>query len=154
VGKPQRKNDKKLGRLSAFGLHATWQCALLLPDAWENLRIPFRKFNSAILPGDDYLVHGRLGGPPHFAFRSTPPRLKGSIIDSAGHRIRFTVFGDSKKFEQKLKENQDSLYLYGSLDYFNDLLFLKNPQVIPYGWVGRLRPRYPGKHGVTEFSPF
>ena len=45
-------------------------------------------------------------------------------------------------------ESFDRVALLGQMDSFNNRPWLKNPEVVPEKWLGRLRPRYPGKTRV------
>ncbi len=139
--------DNSLGRLKAFGLTELWQVALLLPEGWDDLSAPIKSFKT-LVAGEPCLLHGRLSGTNNKF--DGQPRLTGYISDTTGNRIGFTIFGDTRLFQADLKENADSLYLFGTIDKFNNGFRLKNPEVIEERWVGRYRPRYPGKAGVIN----
>ena len=78
--KPAKKPDL-LGRLKSFGLSSPWQAVLLLPAGWDDLTRPLEHFGHPVLPGDNYVVVGRLVGPPSIKFSGGAPRLTGYLSD-------------------------------------------------------------------------
>lgn len=144
----RKRND--LGRLKSLGLSAPWQVALLLPNGWDDLTRPLERYDRPIWEGDIYLVIGQLVANPEVRFGNGAPRLVGSLSDPDGRRIGFSAFGDTRELEGKLKESREKVALLGQLDTFNNRLWLKNPEIVLPGWVGKLRPRYPGKTGLIN----
>jgi len=137
-----------LGHLKSFGLTELWQVALLLPSGWDDMTCPFESFER--LPqGKSCVLKGRLASPPSRKFDGTS-RLIGKLKDDAGREVGFSVFGDTREFEADLRENPDHVYLFGQIDVFKDAFWLKSPELVQEKWLGRLRPRYPGKPRVIN----
>jgi ATP-dependent DNA helicase RecG len=96
-------------------------------------------------------VAGRLNGPPSVKFHVGTPLLRGYLEDRNGLKIGFSTFGDSRKFEKDLRSQTDRVILFGKLEFLDDgRPWLKAPELVPEEWLGRLRPRYPGKAGVVK----
>lgn len=152
VAKANRANKPKdpLGRLKSFGLVASWQAAFLLPSGWDDLTAPVEDFKNLPGHGESCVVVGCLAGAPTMKFGNGAPRLVGSLSDPNGRLLGFSVFGDSRAFEGKLKDCPERVVLLGQIDYFNNRPWLKSPDVVPREWLGRFRPRYPGKTGVIN----
>lgn len=148
--KPEKQ--KKFG-IKSFGLTQQWQVALLLPSGWDDFTTFIDDYSdlSTVIHGDTVVVIGRLSGAPTTKFeKGKPPRLIGFIKDCSGREIGFSVFGDSRDFKKDLDANPEKVILFGRLDLFNDKYWLKDPEVVPEKWLGRFRPRYPGKTGVIK----
>lgn len=146
----KKSTPDTLGRLKSLGLTEMWQVALLLPNSWDDMTQPVDRFDLRMARGDMRVFKGRLISPLKRKFEGATPRTTGSIVDGAGREIFFTVFGDSREFEKDLKENADNLFLYGQVDIYNDNYWLKSPEIVQEKWIGRLRPRYPGKPSVIK----
>ena len=138
---------KALGRLTSLGLSEPWQVALLLPIGWDDLTCPVRNFHE-LEPGPVVLV-GCLDGCPSLKFDGSP-RLVGYMIDGNGNRVGFTVFGDTREFQRELEDVREPFAMLGQVEQFGSRWWLKNPEVVPEKWLGRLRPRYPGKSRVIR----
>lgn len=147
---PKPKKTDPLGRLKSFGLAEPWQAALLLPNGWDDLTRPVDRFVPERVPIGECVAIGRLHGAPSVKFGSGPPRLTGFLQDPSGGKVGFTVFGDTRDFQKKLSACRHRVVLYGQMEIFNDSCWLKNPSLVSENWVGRLRPRYPGKAGVIK----
>lgn len=141
--------QNSLGRLKSLGLSETWQTALLLPNGWDDLTLPRERFIDLPL-GSSCVLRGQLASPLKHKFDGGTPRLIGYLKDTAGREVGFSVFGDFREFEMDLKENTTDVFLYGQVEEFNGGYWLKSPDVVQEKWVGRLRPRYPGKTRVIK----
>ena len=133
-----------MGRLKSFGIKEPWQVALLLPNSFDDFRTVRDQFNVEI-PEGNCAVLGCLAGTPETRFTNGAPLLIGSLMDTAGAKINFSVFGDSKEFKKELLEQPAKILLLGKIEYFNNQPWLRSPEIISEKWIGRLRPRYPGK---------
>jgi ATP-dependent DNA helicase RecG len=144
----QNDQNASLGRLKSLGLSEMWQVALLLPNGWDDLTRIVDRFDARMQRGEPVVLKGRLVTPLKHFFEGGTPRMTGKISDGAGREITFTVFGDFREVEKDLKENADCLHLFGQIDIYKDAYQLKNPDIVQEKWLGRLRPRYPGKPRV------
>lgn len=135
----------KLGRLKSFGLTKPWQIALLLPNGWDDLTQVSEDFRR--LKVGPCVVAGQLNGYPETRWDGTP-RLVGSLLDKNGCKLGFSAFGDTRDFKQQLMENSHQVILFGQLEEFNNRFWLKSPEIVTKEWLGRYRPRYPGKTGI------
>lgn len=141
------KDEASLGRLSALGPKEAWQTALLLPHSWDDLRHEVTNFSK--VPDEDWLVcRGRLHGDLSVRFDS-PPRLVGYLTDGIT-RIGFSAFGDTRKLQEMINDTREDVILFGERSWFDNRLWLRNVQVVSERWIGRLRPRYPGKPRVIS----
>lgn len=148
---PAKSAEPSLGRLkSSFGLNELWQVALLLPNSWDDLTHLYDRFNVQIPRGESCAVAGRLDGAPEVRFTNGAPRLIGYLIDASGYKLGFSAFGDTRELEKSLLSLQDRVILFGQMDSFDGRYWLKSPEIVSEGWIGRLRPRYPGKTGVIK----
>lgn len=145
----QKEQKKALGRLTTFGLTAPWQAPLLLPSGWDDMSSPLEDFLSPVDCETPLLVVGVQSESPSVNFKKGTPRLSGTLVDRSGNRLRFSKFGDTRKFEEILKKaGKQPIYLFGRPAMFNNQLWLNDPELIHPWWVGRFRPRYPGKPNV------
>lgn len=149
-GHGKKREGNSLGRLKSFGLTAPWQVALFLPVGWDDLSDPVRYFNMPQEQGAPCAIVGRLSGPPSVKFGNGSPRLIGYLVDPLGNRAGFSAFGDTREMEASLKGATGDIVLFGTADTFNGQLWLRSPEIVPEGWLGRLRPRYSGKPGVIN----
>lgn len=141
------KKEASLGRLTSLGIREAWQVALYLPTGWDDLTRPVREFVD-LQPGPAVLV-GRLDGQPSLKFDGKT-RLIGYLSDERGRRVGFSVFGDTRAFQQELDEVDGPVALLGQLDQFGDRWWLKGPELVTEEWLGKLRPRYQGKTRVIR----
>jgi ATP-dependent DNA helicase RecG len=149
--KPISNAAPTLGRLKSFGLTEFWHVALFLPTSWDDLTTVIDDFSTRIPSGSSCIIAGTLDGSPKTKFEhGKPPRLIGALRDTVGRKIGFSVFGDSREFLMDLKGNLGTVYLYGRIDVFDGRYWLKSPEVVQKKWIGRYRPRYPGKAGVIN----
>lgn len=137
-----------LGRLTALGITEPWQAALLLPVRWDDLRTVVRNFRA--LSEGPALLAGRAFCSSKRNWDRRAPRLSGTIVDSSGARVGFTVFGDSRDFSQQVQgAGNRPVHLYGTIKQVGGRLWLTSPELVTDSrWIGRLRPVYPGKTRV------
>lgn len=138
-----------LGRVSSLGPTEVWQTALLLPLYWDNLQTAHMTFDR--LPSDPWIVcRGMLDGDIDVRFDSrNSPRIVGYLTDGVD-RVGFIAFGDTRALTEAMQANSQDLILYGERSVLDNRVWLKNIQLIDEKWLGRLRPRYPGKTKVIS----
>jgi len=148
MGAAATKQKSPLGRVTSLGPKETWQAALLLPAGWDDLRIAITNFNDEFADGEPVLLRGRLSGTIQTSFASGTPLMRGTIEDSAGYRIGFSAFGDTRELQAEIEQKAGDLILYGQISIFNNRTYLKSIELVDPRWIGRLRPRYAGKPRV------
>ena len=148
MGAAATKQKSPLGRVTSLGPKETWQAALLLPVGWDDLRIAITNFNDEFADGEPVLLRGRLSGTIQTSFASGTPLMRGTIEDSAGYRIGFSAFGDTRELQAEIEQKAGDLILYGQISIFNNRTYLKSIELVDPRWIGRLRPRYAGKPRV------
>lgn len=137
-----------LGRLKSFGMRSLDQVPLLLPKGYDDLRVVARSFEW-LVEGEKVAVVGRLAGAPNVTLQGTP-RMTGYLVDAQGFRIGFTFFGDTRELQKEFHQRSGELVMLGTVKLLGDTLWLSNPEIIEAGWVGRVRPDYPGIHRVIN----
>ena len=148
---PVQKSEKKkeqMGRLKSIGLTLPYQIPLLLPDSWDDLSCIVDHFDAALPAAHSRAVTGRLKHAPSVRFDGAAPRLVGYLYDDQDERIGFMAFGDTRDLKEALLSQCDRVTLFGHLDVFNEQNWLKEIEIVPEEWIGRIRPRYRGKMGV------
>lgn len=142
------KETPKLGKLKQLGPGSLSQAPLLLPVGWDDFRFPiFDLHEAAQSPeGTKVLVCGTIQLEPSVK-RGKPPRTMITIADGRGNSIRATFFGDTRPLELVIGKR---VAVTGVVRMFNDQPWLNNPEIVEEEWVGRLRPKYPGKHKVIK----
>lgn len=143
-----KKQKSPLGKVTSLGPKEPWQAALLLPAGWDDLRLVITDFNGEFADGDLVLLRGQLSGSIQTSFGSGTPIMRGTIEDNAGHRIGFSMFGDTRELQAEIEQNAKDLILYGQISLYNNRTYLKNIELVDPRWIGRLRPRYAGKPRV------
>ena len=146
--KPAKKNP--LGRVTALGPKEVWQSALLLPKGWDNLTQVFTDFSSPAQMAEQgsVVVRGQLLGTPDVRFQGGPPRMVGKLVDGAGNKVGFVAFGDTREMQAELEANRQNVTLLGRTSLNSGYLWLNSVELVDPRWLGRLRPRYPGKPRV------
>lgn len=134
-----------LGRLTSFGLQHPWQVAFLLPDSWDDLR-QVRTVFTGVQEGFRYVVRGKVTRAPQVRFDKTP-RLISSITDEQGNVLRIIAFGDTRDLQERLKVDQ-KVTLAGTAKQLDNGWWLQSIELVDEVWIGRVRPRYPGKTNV------
>ncbi len=151
AGAASKAKTESLGRLKSFGLKEPWQVALLLPSSWDDLTRVVDRYDAVIENGTSCVFVGKLAGPPETKFEAgKPPRLTGYLLDPAGRKVGFSVFGDSREFKDQLNDDRNKVYLFGRVETYNERYWIKGPEIVQEKWIGRFRPRYPGKAGVIK----
>ncbi|WP_051246052.1 helicase-related protein [Thioalkalivibrio sp. ALE19] len=150
VKRSSSSGDRGLGRLKSFGVQELWQVALLLPDAWDDFRQCWDRFEM-LAPGEGsrVLVRGRIQNHPSVKFEGGPPRTSVIMEDPAGETVGFTLFGDIREMDIQLDHGAE-IRAYGTLGSFKDMRWLQSAEVVGKEWIGHLRPRYPGKTRVIK----
>lgn len=137
-----------LGRLKSFGMRSIDQAPLLLPKGYDDLRTVSRSFEW-LVEGEKVAVVGHLAGPPSVTLQGTP-RMTAYIVDTHGFRMGFTFFGDTRELQKEFQQRSGELVMLGTVKTLGDSLWLSNPEIVDAGWVGRVRPDYPGIHRVIN----
>ena len=150
----QKTQNNPLGRLSVFGLTHPFQAAFLLPKQWEDMRETVTLFDRHNLSSSDgpKVIEGFLTGEPKFK-RGKAPKIIGSLRDNNSRFVNFSKFGDTKDFQKMLSEflkGGQKVTLFGDIEYFEGRPWLKDPQIVPDFWKGKMRPVYPGKTKVIK----
>lgn len=147
MASPQKKIDP-LGRLKSFGLSEPWQVALLLPTGWDDMTRLVEQFDPTAVPLGNCVVIGTLSGNVKTSFSGGSPRTYGRLVDPVGRQLGFSLFGDTREFQKKLYANKERVVMYGEMELYKNECQLRNPAIINERWIGKLRPRYPGKPSV------
>lgn len=145
--KQPRKEDP-LGRLKAFGLEYPWQTYLFLPMGYEDFRSPVTNFSQHNLQDGEWALFSGKVKDYSTKIDKGAPRIQLFLVDSNGTSIGCTFFGDVKHTQKILRENGPNLLVYGQVSFFNGSLWVKSPDIVHSAWVGKVRPKYPGKTKV------
>lgn len=137
-----------LGKLKHLGPDSLAQAPLLLPLGWDDFRFPLTDLCQAARSpeGTQVIVCGVIQTEPSVA-RGKPPRTTITLADSNGATIRSTFFGDARPLKLAAGKR---IAISGVVKFFNDQVWLNNPEVVEDEWVGRLRPKYPGKPKIIK----
>ena len=133
---------KRVGRLASLGLTERWQTALLLPSGLDDLRTVCPSL-AAVAGHERAVIALRPAGDPRAYFKGAP-RTVVPMADATGATMRCTVFGDTKFWMPHFLEGQVCHYLVRP-EEFNGEATLRIEELVDPEWVGRLRPKYPGK---------
>lgn len=142
-----------VGKLKSLGLSEHWQVPLYLPTGYMDCRTIVSDFSGYFAEGQRIVVVGRFGHDLHTEWRRSnrggkrSPFTRGSLLDQRGNRIKFSLFGDPRGFEAKIKERED-LSLAGNVAIVGGRPFLNSPTLLEEGEAGRILPLYPGRAGV------
>lgn len=140
----------KLGRLSSLGPKLWWQTALLLPNGWDDIREVVTDFAPGnFVIGANTVIRGRLRGNPSLKFDKLP-RLTGYLEDDSGCKVGFTFFGDTRDLQEQMEASSTDLVMLGIVTEFDGRIWIKNAELVDARWLGRLRPKYPGKTRVIN----
>lgn len=149
---------KALKRLGAVGVTELWQVPLYLPTRFLDARQPIdRFFGLGPSPGDVVCV-GRYAGD--FRTKWNPrrgarisPQAQGSLVDSAGMRVRFSLFGDARSLQKALEASgADEVAMAGTLVPVGDFIYVNNPVLLDRSLLGHVLPQYPGKTRVLSVA--
>lgn len=134
---------KRVGRLASLGLEHPWHAALLMPTGYDDLRRTAESFDE--VPVKELRVMWlRPVMPPRSYFSSGVPRLVVQMADNAGTVERCTIFGDTKLWSERFAELAPGWFIVEA-DLWREERQFKIKEEATQDWVGRLRPRYPGK---------
>ncbi len=146
--------EKKLGRLKSFGLAYPWQVAFLLPNGWEDLRKSYPSFVEMqnANEGEHGIIQCVVAGKPSVSWKSKQPMLKFYLRDRHGNEVGCNAFGDTREFEKELMAHMTTpCHFRGRISKLDGhKLWLSDPEIITEGWVGKVRPIYPGKTRVIS----
>ena len=139
-----------LGRLAALGIERVEQVPLFLPTGWDDFRYPIADFAQLeVADGATVTLRVHLRYPPEVRRDGRVPRLVGRLYDMTEHgRIGFTAFGDVRPLQKLMSQVGVPMVVSGKIRIFEETPWLGSVQVVEPEWVGRLRPRYPGKPRV------
>lgn len=133
----------RVGRLASFGLVEPWQVALLMPTGYDDLRQVAPGFEAA-LQHEQCLVWAVPSGSATAQFSKGVPRTVVAMTDRGGATARATVFGDTKVWLERMGSGDPGVFLVHA-EIYNDSVTLRVIEEVEGAWVGRLRPKYPGK---------
>ena len=141
----------KLGRLTALGIREPWQAAFYLPERWVDYSTVARSLDTIRrAPADARVcVIGRIAGDPSVRYDDGPPRVVARIALDDGHRIGFTLFGNTKQHASRLAASKE-VALAGEPRWIGGAWWLRNAEFVPVRWLGRLCPVYAGQRGVIK----
>ncbi len=159
-----REVRPSLGRLKALGPQQFDQLAFLVPRDYEDIALPVVDFATLVTHaiGTEILtVEGRLFQTPVKHWGKIPS-LTLMLVDDRGYSLNVCIFGNTQSLQRTL--NPGKRYCFrGKLTCFQQTLQLSGGEWIPEEWIGRVRPRYPGKSGylnaetvarkMTEYLP-
>jgi ATP-dependent DNA helicase RecG len=145
---PEKKSALKLGKLKQLGPATLSQVPLLLPNDWDDLRFPVEHFDAIhrVPEGTKLLVRGTIQSEPSVRF-GKPPRTTIFIADECGYTIGTIFFGDTRQLGLVRGKH---VSITGNARAFNNQIWLNNPEIVESEWVGRLRPKYPGKPKIIK----
>lgn len=143
VAAPSDTAFKRVGRLASLGLEEPWHAALLLPTGYEDLRRTAEAFSDLDVK-DPRVMWLRPVMAPRSFFSSGVPRVVIDMADNTGAIARCTIFGDTKIWGERFAELAPGWFIVEG-DVWRDEMQFKIKEEAPQEWVGRLRPRYPGK---------
>lgn len=133
---------KKVGRFAALGLTEPYQIALLMPSGYDDLR-DIASGLAGVAGRDRALLWLAAVQPPRSTFSSGVPRTTCVMRDAHGEAVRATAFGESEIWQSRLTDAEG--YFLVQPEEFRGELQVRILEAIPAEWVGRLRPKYPGK---------
>lgn len=133
---------KKVGRFVALGLREPYQVALLLPTGYDDFRQVLPSLDAAESE-ERALIWLEAIGEPRSTFSSGTPRTTCSMRDATGRVVRATAIGESDVWLPRLT-NAAGYFLVQPNEYRGELQ-VRILEVVASEWVGRLRPKYPGK---------
>ena len=140
--KPETAYDR-VGRLASFGLTEPWQVALLMPTGFDDLR-KVEDCVAACAHLDRAVVELERVGPINARFSRGVPYTRVQMRDGSGQQVEATGFGDSAAWAEILGPTEPAHYLVQP-GQFQGRITVRLIERIEPEWVGRLRPRYPGK---------
>lgn len=133
---------KRVGRFASLGLKEPWQIALLVPTGYDDLREVAGGL-AEVAGRERALVWLEAVDLPRSTFSSGVPRTSCVMRDASGLAARVTAFGESEIWIPRLTNAQG--YFLVEPNEFRGELQLRVLEPIDAQWVGRLRPKYPGK---------
>lgn len=135
-----------LGRLSEVGIKAPWQVPLLLPTRWDTLSLATDLSPGAVAALDGPVcVTVTVTGHAQ-ANQDRPPKTIFPFETQDGCPGRATIWGRPTSEFLSLRKGQQ-VTVWAKADYWRDQLQIAIKEQINPGWIGRLRPTYPGKPG-------
>jgi RecG-like helicase len=135
--------------MSLLGLDDVSKYLLYPPASYRDYRDPLRDLIEAEKLSKDGPVTLKLRVSKAPSVHSTgkgPKRVSCSMTDGVS-TASFSAFGGVAGWLSALRVGQ-SVTLTAKVEYWNNFLQLKNPELIPIMQVGRIIPRYRGKEGV------
>jgi len=142
--------------LAAYGIRDLADVALLLPIGYRDYRRSATDFRpNQLLADASYLVTGRPGSV-EFKFRpGVAPHLNGRLMDANDEWIGWTMWGDTREFQQYYRDAQPGkLTLSGTVRRLDGgRYWLDNASLLAPEKLGCVEPVYPAsnksKHGVN-----
>lgn len=134
---------KKVGRFAALGLKEPWHVALLMPSGYDDLR-------NVATSVEETLGHERAViwlekvEEARSSFSGGKPRTTVVMRDQVGNAVRCTVFGDTPVWLERFAQLTSAHFIVQG-DVYREEIQLRIVEELPDEWVGRLRPKYPGK---------
>lgn len=152
AAKPRRKKKSDtptaydlVGRLATFGLLHPWQIPLLVPASFDDFTAPFHDAYEL-----EACVDGRgpvwlqPAGPVRHAYGRVP-RTTVTMRDPVGNQVAAVAFGDTRDWAERIALAAKGAVYVAQGTWYRGEYGLTLLESIPSQWVGRMRPRYPGK---------
>lgn len=133
---------QRVGRFAALGLREPYQVALLLPTGYDDFRQVLPSIEEAATQ-ERALIWLEAVGEPRSTFSAGTPRTTCSMRDASGRVVRATAIGESEVWLPRLT-NAAGHFVVQPNEYRGELQ-LRILEAVAPEWVGRLRPKYPGK---------
>ncbi|WP_028839814.1 MULTISPECIES: DEAD/DEAH box helicase [Thermomonas] len=149
---------KALKRLLAVGVVDLWQVPLYLPSRFLDAREPISQFFGLTASDREEVLIGHYAGDFRTRWHAGrrggrhSPQAQGSLVDTNGMRIKFSLFGDARSFQKALEEAGEQVALAGTLNQVGAHVYLNNPVLLDPGVLGQLVPHYPGKARVLSLA--
>ena len=148
VFNPRRGAGAPPGDLTAFGLSAPWQAALLLPRDFDDFAGAHESLAS-VPTGQRALLRACLVCPPSFQTGSPVPRLRLTLRDDEGVEFHATAFGDTRDLQARLVPGE-ALVARVTVKVDGQRRWVNVIEIAPREWMNRVRPMYPAKPGVAS----
>lgn len=133
---------KKVGRFASLGLKEPYQIALLMPSGYDDLREVSANLDEA-WGRERALVWLSAIDLPRTSGSGGVPRTTLTMRDAARRVVRATAFGETEVWLATLT-NAEGHFLVQVEEYRGELQ-VRILEAVAKEWVGRMRPKYPGK---------
>ncbi|MFZ5884805.1 MAG: hypothetical protein ACOYYI_13600, partial [Chloroflexota bacterium] len=122
-----------------------------MPESWKDFRIIHSDFLhlGQKNAGEWVVVRGIVKDHPDIRFNGKAPRTIVRLVDKALNRIGLTFFGDSRQSHHHFKPG-NVLCVAGKVGFYNNAVWLNEPELVMPYWQGKLCPVYPSKTRVIN----